>query len=640
MMNYPLLDNINTPEDIKHLKEEELPLLCEEIRLFLIDTLSRNPGHLGAGLGVVELTVALHYVYDTPEDKLIWDVGHQAYPHKVLTGRKDRFETLRKWKGLSGFPSRAESAYDAFIAGHASNSISAALGFSVANKLCGRKEKVVAIIGDGSMTGGLAFEGINNASNSPNDLLIILNDNNMSIDPSTGGLNKALVDLITNKTYNKLRYTAYKGLSSMNLMDKQKKSKVVRFHNSIKSLFSEHRNLFDGFDVRYFGPVDGHDVIYLVKVLRDIKEFSGPKLLHLITTKGKGYKPAEESQIVWHAPGKFNSKNGERLSSPNDHPHPPKYQDVFGETLVELAEMDERVVGVTPAMATGCSMTLLQKRFPERTFDVGIAEGHAVTFSAGLSLSGLIPFCNIYSTFSQRAYDNIIHDVAMQKAPVIFCLDRAGLVGEDGCTHHGLYDIASLRTVPGLVLCSPRNEMQLRNMMYTAYKHPEVCPIVIRYPRGNGHTIEWKTPLEEIEIGKGEKLKEGKSIAVLTYGPIVCNAIEAIDEMQKNGEPTPALYDMKFAKPLDEAILQEILSEGYKAVITIEDGSRKGGIGSAILEWFSEHSEQNQNIPKVYILGIDDEFIPHGSVPEQYAYSQIDTQSILKKIKAAYASLL
>ncbi|KGL52407.1 MULTISPECIES: 1-deoxy-D-xylulose-5-phosphate synthase [Porphyromonas] len=640
MMNYPLLDNINTPGDIKHLKEEELPLLCEEIRLFLIDTLSRNPGHLGAGLGVVELTVALHYVYDTPEDKLIWDVGHQAYPHKVLTGRKDRFETLRKWNGLSGFPSRAESSYDAFIAGHASNSISAALGFSVANRLCGRKEKVVAIIGDGSMTGGLAFEGINNASNSPNDLLIILNDNNMSIDPSTGGLNKALVDLITNKTYNKLRYTAYKGLSSMNLMDKQKKKKVVRFHNSIKSLFSEHRNLFNGFDVRYFGPVDGHDVIYLVKVLRDIKEFSGPKLLHLITTKGKGYKPAEESQVVWHAPGKFNSKNGERLSSSSDHPQPPRYQDVFGETLVELAEMDERVVGVTPAMATGCSMTLLQKRFPERTFDVGIAEGHAVTFSAGLSLSGLIPFCNIYSTFSQRAYDNIIHDVAMQKAPVIFCFDRAGLVGEDGCTHHGLYDIASLRTIPGLVLCSPRNEMQLRNMMYTAYKHPEFCPIVIRYPRGSGHTIEWKTPLEEMEIGKGEKLKEGKGIAVLTYGPIVCNAIEAIDEMQKNGEPTPALYDMKFVKPLDDTILREILSEGYKAVITIEDGSRKGGIGSAILEWFSEYSEQNQSIPKVYMLGIDDEFIPHGSVPEQYAYSQIDTQSILKKIKAVYASLL
>ncbi|MDO4789706.1 MAG: 1-deoxy-D-xylulose-5-phosphate synthase [Porphyromonas sp.] len=637
-MDYPLLDNINIPSDIKRLKEEELPLLCQEIRSFLIDTLSRNPGHLGAGLGVVELTVALHYVYDAPKDKLIWDVGHQAYPHKVLTERKNRFETLRQWNGLSGFPSRSESIYDTFIAGHASNSISAALGFSVANKLCGRDEKVVAIIGDGSMTGGLAFEGINNASNSPNDLLIVLNDNNMSIDPSTGGLNKILIDLITNKTYNKLRYTAYKGLSSMNLMDKQKKSKVVRFHNSIKSLFSDHRNLFEGFDVRYFGPVDGHDVIHLVKVLRDIKEFEGPKLLHLITTKGKGYKPAEESQIVWHAPGKFNSKNGERLSSGDANLQPPKYQDVFGETLVELAEMDERVVGITPAMATGCSMTLLQKRFPERTFDVGIAEGHAVTFSAGLAFSGLIPFCNIYSTFSQRAYDNIIHDVAMQKAPVIFCLDRAGLVGEDGCTHHGLYDIPSLRTIPNLTLCSPRNESDLRNMMYTAYKHPEQCPIVIRYPRGNGHTLEWKTPLSEIEIGKGEKLNCGSKVVVLTYGPIAHSVMEAVSEMKKNSEEAPTVYDMKFAKPLDDNILKEVLSQDYKFVITIEDGSRRGGIGSAILERLTEMAEHS--IPKVLMLGIEDKFIPHGSVSEQYAYCGIDTQSILNNIRTVYASLL
>lgn len=635
-MTYSILDRINSPKDIKSLKIEELPQLCEEIRCFLLDTLSRKPGHLGAGLGVVELTVALHYVFDTPKDKLVWDVGHQAYPHKVLTGRKEGFETLRQWGGMSGFPTPEESEYDTFVAGHASNSISAALGMAVANRKLGRKDKVVAIIGDGSMTGGLAYEGINNVSNSPNDLLIVLNDNNMSIDPSTGGLSKYLVDVITNKTYNKVRNDAYLKLKEVNLIDERRRRKLLKFNNSIKSLFSDHRNLFEGFSIRYFGPVDGHDVEYLIRILRDIKDFEGPKMLHIITKKGKGYKPAEESQIVFHAPGLFDKESGTIIRPIKNGPEPPKFQDVFGETLVELAEMDNKIVGVTPAMPTGCSMTFLQAKHPEKVFDVGIAEGHAVTFSAGLAVSGMIPFCNVYSTFLQRGYDSVIHDVAMQSAPVIFCLDRAGLVGEDGMTHQGVYDIAYLRCIPKLTICSPYSEEELRNLMYTAYKNVNKGPFVIRYPRGKGYNIHWHNELKEIPIGKGNKISDGEKVAIVSYGPIGNEAAAAIKSLKEKGI-RPAHYNLRFVKPLDTDLLREVFTN-YEAVITLEDGVVNGGMGSALLEWMMDNVPYKSHVP-VKRLGVPDEFIEHGAVQKQRAYCKIDQRGIEEAIVEVFDAL-
>ena len=497
-----LLNKINNPSDLRKLPEEQLPEVCNELRQYIIDVLSENPGHLGASLGTVELTVALHYVFNTPYDRIVWDVGHQAYGHKILTGRREAFHTLRKFGGISGFPNPSESKYDAFIAGHASNSISAALGMSVASTLENEKRHVIAVIGDGAMTGGLAFEGLNNASTHPNNLLIVLNDNNMAIDHNVGGLSQYLVDITTSRGYNKVRYDLYKGLKKMKLIDEGKRDNILRFNNSLKALLTQQHNLFEGFSIRYFGPVDGHDVNYLVKILNDIKDMQGPKLLHIKTKKGKGFKPAEESATEWHAPGKFNKETGERILSHSLN-EPQLYQDVFGYTLVELAEKDRRVVGVTPAMPTGCSMTYLMKRFPERAFDVGIAEGHAVTFSAGMAKDGLIPFCNIYSSFMQRAYDEIIHDVALQKLHMVLCLDRSGLVGEDGVTHHGVFDLAYLRPIPNLTIASPLNEWDLRNLMYTGYKTNGT--MVIRYPRGKGEKKDWKNPMEIMPVGKGQK---------------------------------------------------------------------------------------------------------------------------------------
>ena len=529
-----LLESIDSPDDLRRLPQEALPEVCAELRQYIIDVLSENPGHLGASLGTVELTVALHYVFRTPYDRIVWDVGHQAYGHKILTGRREAFHTLRKMGGISGFPNPKESEYDAFIAGHASNSISAAMGISVASALKKEDDRhVIAVIGDGAMTGGLAYEGLNNASANPNNLLIILNDNNMAIDHNVGGLSQYLVDITTSQAYNKMRYDVYRGLRKMKLIDENRRENILRFNNSLKALLTQQHNLFEGFSIRYFGPIDGHDVGYLIKVLNDIKDLKGPKLLHIKTKKGKGFKPAEESATEWHAPGRFNKETGERLVEHNLNA-PQLYQDVFGHTLVELAEKDPRIVGVTPAMPTGCSMTFLMKAFPERAFDVGIAEGHAVTFSAGLAKEGMIPFCNIYSSFMQRGYDMVIHDVALQNLHVIMCLDRAGLVGEDGATHHGVFDLAYMRPIPNLTIASPLNECDLRNLMYTAYVAQD-GPFVIRYPRGKGEKTDWRTPLEVLPIGKGRKLRDGKDLAVLSIGPIGNEVAKAIDPRDRTG---------------------------------------------------------------------------------------------------------
>lgn len=628
-MGEHLLNRIHFPADLHQLSEEQLPEVCAELRQYIIDVLSENPGHLGASLGTVELTVALHYVFNAPYDRIVWDVGHQAYGHKILTGRREAFHTLRKFGGISGFPNPAESEYDAFIAGHASNSISAAMGMAVASALKHEDRHVIAVIGDGAMTGGLAFEGLNNASVNPNNLLIILNDNNMAIDHSVGGLSQYLVDITTSQAYNKMRYDVYRGLKKINLIDDSRRDNILRFNNSLKALLTQQHNLFEGFSIRYFGPVDGHDVGYLVKLLNDIKDMQGPKLLHIKTKKGKGFKPAEESATEWHAPGRFNKETGERIIVHKLN-EPQLYQDVFGHTLVELAEKDERIVGITPAMPTGCSMTYLMKEFPDRAFDVGIAEGHAVTFSAGLAKEGMIPFCNVYSSFMQRAYDMVIHDVALQKLHLILCLDRAGLVGEDGATHHGVFDLAYLRPIPNLVISSPLNEWDLRNLMYTGYMIPD-GPFVIRYPRGKGEKSDWRNEMQILPIGKGRKLRDGHDIAVLTIGPIGNEAIKAINQVEPDGISV-AHYDMIYLKPLDEALLHEV-GRKFKRIITIENGVIAGGLGSAVLEFMADHGYA----PQVKRIGVPDQFIEHGSIPELYKLCGMDADSIAEIIRQLHA---
>ena len=630
---YKLLSKINTPDDLKRLKVEELPVLCDELRKDIIHELSVNPGHFASSLGVVELTVALHYVYNTPYDRLVWDVGHQAYGHKILTGRRDSFYTNRKLGGIHPFPFPEESEYDAFIAGHASNSISAALGMAVASRLNKENRKVVAIIGDGAMSGGLAYEGLNNSAVIDNDMLIILNDNNMSIDNSVGGMRKYLLKLTTSDTYNKIRYHASQKLSKWGVMNDKLRRSILRFNNSLKSLFTHQQNMFEGMDIRYFGPADGHDVIELVRILRAIKDMKGPKLLHIHTVKGKGYTPAEENATVWHAPGKFDCDSGERLDCNTAEGNlPPKFQDVFGNTLLELAKANDKIVGVTPAMPTGCSMNIMMNEMPNRTFDVGIAEGHAVTFSAGMAKDGLMPFCNIYSSFMQRAYDNLIHDAAIMNVDMALCLDRAGLVGEDGPTHHGAFDLAYLNPIPNITVCSPYDEHELRRMMYTAQK-PGNGVFVIRYPRGRGSCPDWKCPLEEIAVGKGRKLKDGDEIAVVSIGPIGINASKAIAEAEKElaeqGKTVRiAHYDLRFLKPLDTDLLDEIGNK-YKAILTIEDGVIKGGMGSSVLAYLSSRGKA----PIIRMLGLPDNFVEHGTVKELQHLTGIDIKSICEELK-------
>ena len=615
---------------------EQLPQVCQELREYLVNELSRNPGHFASSLGVVELTVALHYVFDTPEDRIVWDVGHQAYGHKILTGRRQNFHTNRRLGGVKPFPSPQESEYDTTTCGHASVSISAALGMAVAAKKQGSDRHVIAVIGDGAMSGGLAFEGLNNAGCTPNNMLIILNDNNMSIDRAVGGMNSYLHQLHTSGTYNRFRNRAAHKLADWGLLTEKGKKRIIRLNNSIKSFIHNQHNMFEGIDIRYFGPQDGHDVISLVQTLRSIKEMSGPRLLHIHTEKGHGYQPAVEDPTTFHAPGKFDPETGERIC--NDIPGtPPRYQDVFGETLLEMARQDERIVGVTPAMPTGCSMNIMMREMPDRCFDVGIAEGHAVTFSAGMAKDGLIPVCNIYSSFAQRAYDNIIHDVAISRLHVVMCLDRAGIVGEDGPTHHGVFDLPSLRTVPNLTIASPMNEAELRRLMYTAIECQD-GPFVIRYPRGNGVMTDWRCPLEAVEIGKGRLVSEGKhtfkckpQIVILTLGPLGNVVQDAIAKIAEEGKSMnlPAHYDMRFLKPVDNVILEKVAQE-YDYIITVEDGALNGGFGSTVLEWLADHDYTKP----VTRLGIPDRFIEHGSPAELYSICGIDAESIAKTILA------
>ena len=617
---FELLNQIKSPADLRRLDLERLPEVCKELRGKIIDEVAVNPGHFASSLGAVEITVALHYVFDTPEDRIVWDVGHQAYGHKILTGRRDRFCTNRKLHGICPFPSPAESEYDTFACGHASNSISAALGMAVAANGSGRH--VVAVIGDGAMSGGLAFEGLNNVSSTPNDLLIILNDNDMSIDRAVGGMEKYLLNLDTNETYNRLRFKASRWLHSKGYLNEERKKGILRLNNALKSALSHQQNIFEGMNIRYFGPFDGHDVKEVVRVLRQLKDMRGPKLLHLHTTKGKGYEPAEKSATIWHAPGKFDPETGERIVQDCSN-MPPKYQDVFGETLLELARQNKHIVGVTPAMPTGCSMSIMQKAMPDRVFDVGIAEGHAVTFSGGMAKDGLLPFCNIYSAFSQRAYDNIIHDLALLNLNVVLCLDRAGLVGEDGPTHHGAFDMAALRPIPNLTIAAPMDEHELRRLMYTA-QQPGRGTFVIRYPRGRGVRKDWKCPLEAVEVGTGRKLRDGKQTAVISIGPIGNDVELAITQ---SGEEV-AHYDLRFLKPLDEELLHEV-GERFKHIITIEDGTRNGGMGSAVLEWLSDHGYT----PTVKRMGMPDEFVEHGTVAELKRICNMDIDSIVAAIK-------
>lgn len=624
-----LLGNIQYPHDLRQLSIDQLPQVCQELREFIVNELSVNPGHLASSLGVAEITVALHYVYNTPEDRIVWDVGHQAYGHKILTGRREQFSTNRKLHGIMPFPSPLESEYDTFTCGHASNSISAALGMAVAaqHSTLNAQRKVVAVIGDGAMSGGLAFEGLNNVSSSPNDLLIILNDNDMSIDRAVGGMEKYLLQLDTNETYNDLRFKASQWLHAKGLLDDKRKKSIIRMNNALKSALSHQQNIFEGMNIRYFGPYNGHDVKELVRILRQIKDMKGPKLLHLHTTKGKGFKPAEKHAEIWHAPGKFDPETGERIIKDTTG-QPPKYQDVFGETILELARQNPNIVGVTPAMPSGCSLNIMMKEMPGRTFDVGIAEGHAVTFSAGMAKDGLQPFCNIYSAFSQRAYDNIIHDVAILRLPVVLCFDRAGLVGEDGPTHHGAFDLAALRPIPNMTISSPMNEHELRRLMFTA-QLPDKGPFVIRYPRGSGVMVDWRCPFEEIPVGKGRKLHDGDDVAVLSLGPVGNTVEEAINSLGGQ-HPTPisvAHYDMRFLKPLDEDILHEV-GKKFRRVITVEDGVRNGGLGSAVLEWLSDHGYH----PEVIRLGLPDAFVEHGTVSELRHLVGIDKESIIQQI--------
>lgn len=622
-----LLSAINDPSDLRQLPIDKLPEVCDELRQDIVHELAENPGHLASSLGVVELTVALHYVFNTPYDRVVWDVGHQAYGHKILTGRREAFYTNRQLHGIRPFPSPEESPYDTFACGHASNSVSAALGMAVAAKKTGNDDRhVVAVIGDGAMSGGLAFEGINNVSSSPNDLLIILNDNDMSIDRAVGGMEKYLLNLDTNATYNKLRFKASQWLRERGYLNDDRRKGLIRLNNALKSAISHQQNIFEGMNIRYFGPFDGNNVGEVVRILRQLKDMRGPKLLHLHTVKGKGYKPAEEQATIWHAPGKFDPETGERLKE-DTSTLPPKFQDVFGETLLELAKQNKKIVGVTPAMPTGCSMNIMMKAMPDRVFDVGIAEGHAVTFSGGMAKDGLMPFCNIYSAFAQRAYDNIIHDAALLNLPIIICLDRAGLVGEDGATHHGAFDIAALRTVPNLTLASPMDECELRRLMFTA-QLPDKGTFVIRYPRGRGSRTDWQCPLEEIEVGRGRRLREGTDVAVLSYGPLGVNVEKVIDRLaQTHPALSVAHYDLRFCKPLDEALLQEV-GERFQRIVTIEDGARAGGIGSAVLEWMSDH----HFTPAITRLGLPDHFVEHGSVPQLKALTGLDDDSIAKAI--------
>lgn len=624
-----LLEKIKFPSDLRQLTIDQLPEVCEELRQDIVKELSVNPGHLASSLGVVELTVALHYVFNTPDDRIVWDVGHQAYGHKILTGRREQFCTNRKLGGIKPFPSPDESEYDTFTCGHASNSISAALGMAVAIKTMNdEREKannkhVVAVIGDGAMSGGLAFEGLNNVSSTPNDMLIILNDNNMSIDRSVGGMKQYLLELNTNETYNALRFKVSQWLRSKGYLGDERKNGLIRLGNALKSAISHQQNIFEGLNIRYFGPYNGHNVKELVRILRQLKDMKGPKMLHLHTIKGKGYEPAEKAATIWHAPGKFDVDTGERIISDTTG-MPPKFQDVFGNTLLELAKQNDKIIGITPAMPTGCSMNIMMEEMPDRTFDVGIAEGHSVTFAAGMAKEGMLPFCNIYSAFAQRAYDNIIHDMAIMNLPVVLCLDRAGLVGEDGATHHGAFDMVALRTIPNLTIASPMDEHELRRLMFTA-QLPGKGSFVIRYPRGNGVLADWECPLEEIEVGTGRKLHDGNEVAVLTIGPIG-NDVE--DIIKEDNSTAIAHYDMRFLKPLDETILHEV-GKKFKRIVTIEDGARNGGFGSAILEWMSDHGYS----PAITRMGLPDTFIEHGTVAQLRKIAGIDKESIRKEIK-------
>ena len=626
-MEYQLINKIDSPADLKKIPLEQLPEVCAELRQFIIEALSKNPGHLASSLGAIELTVALHYVFDTPNDKLVWDVGHQAYAHKILTGRRDRFHTNRQFKGLSPFTNPAESEYDAFIAGHASNSISAALGLDIADD-----HNVVAIIGDGAMTGGLAFEGLNNTSMDKNNLLIVLNDNHMAVDPLKGGITQDLVDLTTSAAYNKWRWRIYQLAAKLHLVDERKRRAILRRNNSLKAVFSKQpSNIFTGLNIRYFGPTDGHDVVGLVRILSEIKNHRGPRVLHIITKKGKGYAPAENDQTVWHAPGEFNVSTGARLTVNGEGT--PLWQEVFGQTLLELAKKNEKIVGITPAMPSGCSMSIMQKELPDRVFDVGIAEGHAVTFSAGLAKAGMLPYCNIYSTFMQRAYDNIIHDVALQKLHVVLCIDRAGIVGNDGATHHGLLDLAYLRPIPNMTICAPRTGEDLRQMLTLAETLDG--PIAIRYPRGRTPVVESQevlpsTPVnvESVQFGKGVKLRDGKDFAVLTIGSIGNAMSEAIDQLQMtNDKLRVAHYDMRWLKPLDEDLLHEV-GKNFKTIVTAEDGVIAGGLGSAVLEWMADHGYN----PHVIRLGVNDQFVEHGSTKELNHMLKLDKEGLCESL--------
>ncbi|MBR1717136.1 MAG: 1-deoxy-D-xylulose-5-phosphate synthase [Paludibacteraceae bacterium] len=635
-MEYKYLTHINSPEELKKLKVEQLPDLCTELRSFIIDELSHNPGHLASSLGTVEITVALHYVFSSPADHLVWDVGHQAYAHKILTGRRDRFHTNRQFKGLSPFTNPAESEHDAFIAGHASNSISAALGIDIADRMLSEQDgtpprKTVAVIGDGAMTGGLAFEGLNNTSMDKNNLLIILNDNHMAIDPLKGGFTQYLVDLTTSRGYNKWRWRLYRLAIRMHLVDEHKRKILLRRFNNLKaSLSRQGNNIFTGLNIRYFGPTDGHDVVALVRILNEIKNHKGPKVLHIITKKGKGYAPAENDQTVWHAPGEFNVTTGERLS---DNPqkdnqqntkasNPPLWQEVFGTTLLEMAKANRKIVGITPAMPSGCSMSIMQKELPERVFDVGIAEGHAVTFSAGLAKEGLLPYCNIYSTFLQRAYDNIVHDVALQNLHVVFCIDRAGIVGNDGATHHGLLDLGYLRPIPNMQICAPRTAGDLKAMLLLA-EHLS-GPVAIRYPRGRTPVTEESSP---VVYGKGVRLLSGDKVAVLSLGALGNTAMEAIKALRDAGKGEIALYDMRWLKPLDEELLTEVASR-YETIVTLEDGMVAGGLGSAVLEWMADHGYAK----RVVRLGVHDQFVEHGSTRELYQLLKLDKDGLCESL--------
>ncbi len=626
--NLSLLKEIKYPSDLRQLSVDQLPEVCRELRQDIIDEVSVNPGHFASSLGVVELTVALHYVFNTPDDRIVWDVGHQAYGHKILTGRREQFCSNRKLHGIRPFPSPMESEYDTFACGHASNSISAALGMAVAAKDTGHDNRhVVAVIGDGAMSGGLAFEGLNNVSSTPNDMLIVLNDNDMSIDRAVGGMEKYLLNLDTNATYNRIRFKASQWLFSKGYLNDNRRKGIIRLNNALKSALSHQQNIFEGLNIRYFGPFDGHDVKEIVRILRQIKDMKGPKLLHLHTKKGKGYDPAEKEATIWHAPGKFDAETGFRQVDDTEG-LPPKYQTVFGETLLELARQNKRIVGVTPAMPTGCSMNIMMKAMPDRVFDVGIAEGHAVTFSGGMAKDGLQPFCNIYSAFAQRAYDNIIHDLALLGLPVVLCLDRAGLVGADGPTHHGAFDMAALRPIPHLTIASPMDERELRRLMYTA-QLPGKGTFVIRYPRGRGVHADWRCPLEEVAVGTGRRLREGGKVAVISIGPIGNNVERAIDELEQElgRQGLVAHYDLRFLKPLDHVLLSEVATH-FERIVTVEDGVKAGGMGSAVLEWMSDNGFH----PRMVRLGLPDDFVEHGTVDELQQICGIDAESIKRNI--------